>query len=371
VKKFPCALLLVAWVLFFPKSAQAQRCPSNSACVDADTLWPAPGPRQLAFVSEAEVSAPEAVSVQLFNSLAARPVSTQASIPGAPSLSPTPAVESLWVATVLGGISLNDRLGLGLALPFTLYQSGPGLSQIGGNALSTQGLRDPRVTVSWAYFRRARVDPSVLMERSVSRCAAMFRLTSSIPIGDRTSFAGDRGMVLAPEHLLDFRFSRVYVGWNVGLRLRPAPVDLLGTRIGQQVTSSLGVSVDILPEERLSVGVEARTLVGLSVQREVRFDGKRYSGVQRSDPVHLPVEWMGSFRSSPLRGGDFSVLLGIGTSIPITGSNVTAPAWRGVLELAYVPRGRDSDRDGVEDYYDACKYESANTLDGCKKPRPR
>jgi hypothetical protein len=139
--------------------------------------------------------------------------------------------------------------------------------------------------------------------------------TLSLPLGDETAFAGERGVVNAPSVGVTARWQRFTFGTLLGLRLR-APVRLADARVGSQLNAALGFGFDVLPENRLVLGLEAWALPSLVSQQHLTPGGTLVSSNQ------VPAEWLLSARSHLL--DELSLQLGFGTAVPLSSSTRTA-----------------------------------------------
>jgi outer membrane protein OmpA-like peptidoglycan-associated protein len=174
-------------------------------------------------------------------------------------------------------------------------------------------------------------------------------------------------MVVVPSLSFDERIGRLDLSAELGARIRGKQY-LGNTVIGSQLAAGLGASFDVLQGRLLTIGAEAFGLYTLAAQAT---DEK---GSGSSPPPHVPVEWIASATTAPLLGGDVSVSLGGGGSIPVSSNSaVTAPRFRFDLALRYAPLGRDLDSDGVLDRDDRCPTvpedrDGYQDEDGCPDP---
>ena len=112
-----------------------------------------------------------------------------------------------------------DRFArINLALPFTTYRTGTGLSAIASQhstPLSFTALRDTRIGVTLALLPRARA----------LQLASRWEL--SVPTGDASAFAGDRSFVGVPSFVASWRDGPFVASAELGARLQ-APDRTLG-----------------------------------------------------------------------------------------------------------------------------------------------
>jgi len=325
--------LLVAVALLFRGGAANARCdaPSQlSTCIDVDTLWPHAGAARFAFIGGAATAAPGAFGLGLVTTYLSRPLILQAptsTVTGAEVI----AVDRLWNTTLLWSLGLVRGFELGVALPFTAYRSGSGVSALveqRTTELSRTAIRDPRLGATFALARGRAA--SGLQHAIVSR------LELALPLGESSSFAGDRFAVAAPSFAAELTYDRLVFAAELGARLR-ATSELAGSRVGSQVMVAVGVSANFLDSDLLSLQLEAMTLPTLVAQHELmRVDGVAERVVANSRPWLAPTEWQASLRTAPLLGASAS--LGAGGSLPLTGDyGITSPGYRVVLALRYDP----------------------------------
>ena len=352
--------------------AAASECSNGSrlsSCINADTLWPHAGAATFQSVGATETTSPSQFSFGIVTSYLRKPIVLKASSPD-PSGASVPAVNHLVDSSFLWAFGVTDRLELNLAMPAALYQTGTGLSGYTSShatPIATTAVRDLRYGLAYAVLPRARAYPS-------QGLAAVARFEMSAPVGDRQSFAGDRGGVWVPTLSADYRLGRAYFGAEAGARLRSTST-LAGTRVGSQLVAAIGVGYDILPDQKLSAALEAFALPSLVGQQQLHRDATTAALVAEDSSRKLvPAEWMATVRTAPIAGGDFSIAASGGTAIPLTDpSSMTTPSYRFVLGIRYAPLARDSDGDGVLDRDDQCPTQKEDRdgfedEDGCIDP---
>jgi hypothetical protein len=268
--------------------------------------------------------APGNFGAALVSTYQKRPIVLHVATPG-PAGTDAAAVDDQVDTTLVTSFGLVDRIAAFVALPGTLYQSGSGSSPATGRpAFASTSLRDPRLGLAAA-----------LVPHGAGRAVGLSAYAEAqLPTRSTTDFAGEKGFVFAPALAADVGVAgRLVLGAEVGARLRPVSQSFFGERQSTQLLGAVGAAVEILPRELLSVGAEARTIVGL---------GARADGVQdRSGPgptsAHavLGGEWLGSLRSAFL-ANRLSVLAGGGGTLPLDGL-IGIGRVRFVLGLAYTP----------------------------------
>jgi outer membrane protein OmpA-like peptidoglycan-associated protein len=367
-----CAFLVFTALMIAPSLGRASECSDASrlsSCINADNLWPHAGASRFQSVGGTETTAPGQFSFGLVTTWLRKPVVLRAASPN-PSGTEVSAVDHLVDANFLWAFGVTDRLELGLAMPAALYQNGTGLSGYKSSrstGLPQTAVRDFRFGIAYALLPRPRAFPNNGLGLAV-------RFEMSAPVGDRESFAGDSSAVWYPSLSGEYRAGRLFAGAQLGARLR-ATTQLAGTRVGHQLFSAVGAGMDVLPDEKLSVGLEAFALPSLVSQQTLTRDPVTAELVaQDSSHKLVPAEWMATVRSAPAAGGDMTLSVSGGSSIPLTDpSSMTSPAWRFVLGLRYAPMARDSDGDGVLDRDDRCPLEKEDRdgfedEDGCVDP---
>jgi OmpA-OmpF porin, OOP family len=307
------SILALAVELFaFP--AKATDCGGAlSTCIDDDVLWPHAGPAHFVAVGSAETTGAGHLGFGLVTSYLSRPIVLQSPSPGPGHGTSYNAVDDQVNSSFLWSYGVTRDLELDLALPLTLGQGGTGLAPVtGGAGLKDTAARDLRFGVAYAILAH---DPIALDAASRGAQGLVARFEMSAPTGDRSQFAGEHSAIFAPGVSGDYRFGPIFVGAEVGARIRPT-TQLLDARIGSQFVGALGIGYDILPRELLAVALEAWAL-----------------------PTYVtPAEWQVSLRSSPLRAGDLSLQLGGGAGIPFGGDlPLTTPRFRFTFGVRWAP----------------------------------
>jgi hypothetical protein len=272
--------------------------------IDADTLWLPPSRARLVSVPCSESLALGSLSLGAGTTWLSRPVMVTAPS-GDPSGRTIPVVEHALDTTLLAAAGVGHGSELTLAMPFTVLQSGAGadaLSDQRGPGLPRRAVRDPRI--GWSLAARRLVGDSTWGVRT--------SVELGLPLGTDHALSGDRGLVLVPAIVGDLELGRLYVGVELGARLRE-PTELGDATVGSQLVGALGVSLALLPPRLLSVGLELRALPSLVAERVTLPDGSR-----GPELVLVPAEWMASLALSPLAGGALSFQLGAGGGLPLS-----------------------------------------------------
>ena len=294
--------------------ARAEACADEdaySSCVDADAWWLPPAATRFMGIDAARVLPARSWVAGLGVSYLARPVELRVASPD-PEGRTVAVVDDALNATAFAALGVGSNLDVEVALPFTVHQTGAGVQGITtqrAQPLNAQALRDPRLGASYRLLEDA--SPWSLSSKASLRIA--------LPLGTDDALAGDRSFVIAPATTWGVTPGPFFASVQLGARLRR--VTRLGTaRMGSQLVAALGFGMDILPDELLSVSVEAAALPVLASQATRAPDGTHVDGRL------VPAEWLLSARSRPFRAAPLSLQLGAGTGIPLSAEERTAPS---------------------------------------------
>ncbi len=352
------ALLLVSSLVssLISGEAYARECtnPLVNTCINSDTYWPNPGPSRFATVNGTETVGVGQVGFGLVATYQSRPIRLRVASPG-PGGSDQYVVDNQLNGNFLFAYGISPNLQLDFALPVTFIQTGAGISPLsGGEDLRDTAVRDLRFGFAYALVPRERIAPSEAGERGGigNLWAVAARLTMSAPTGDKAQFAGERTAVFAPNIAADLRYKILFAGLDVGARVRPI-TEFAGARVGSQVTTGLGVGVDVLRHELLSFTAEARGYLNLAEQHDTAQSAFGITSHPNGKSI-TPAEWMVAARSAPLLAGDITFFAGGGGPIPLGDPAITVPRFRFLLGATYAPTSRDTDGDGVLDKNDFC-----------------
>jgi OOP family OmpA-OmpF porin len=304
-----------------------QAAPYVSTCVNADNLWPHPGPQVFATVGGVDTVEPGHFAFALVTDYQSRPIVFNNPL-GAGS-SPAYAIDNQVNGNFLWAIGLTRRLELDFALPITFAQSGSGAAPVTGSnvPLHDTAIRDIRFGFAYQLAPHLTADP----QHGFGLTA---RFEVSAPNGDRDQYAGDSTAVFSPSLAADYRAGRWFAGLELGVRIRPDE-QVEGAVVGPQATIALGVGYDLLKREKLlSVMLEARSLPSFATQDDAPVPG---FAPRSNSTVLAPTEWMLSARSSPFATEDLSITLGGGGALTSGEAAFTAPRFRFLLGLRYAP----------------------------------
>jgi hypothetical protein len=294
----------------FNRPARAEGCTDNSlsTCVDTNPLWLPAGDSEFASVDSSPAQKPGVLATALSTQYAHKPIVLTAPGPD-PFGTEVDAVSHVLDVTLGASVGVLPRLEVGAALPVVLSQAGTGVStgtSLQSESISSMALRDPRLMVGFDLFDAPGEE---------LRLSGKLSYTLSLPLGDDSAFAGERGVVNAPQVGVIARWRRFTFGTALGLRLR-APVRLGDARVGSQLSTALGLAFDTLDQRRLTVALEAWALHGLVSQQHITASGTLV------DSSQVPAEWLLSLRSSLL--DELSAQAGFGTAIPWSSSTRVA-----------------------------------------------
>jgi hypothetical protein len=306
-----------------------------SPCIDDDVLWPHAGPARFVSIGSTETVAEGRLGFGLAASYLSRPVVLHVKTPGGAG-SDQNAVDNVVDGTFLWAYGVTEPLELDLAVPLTFYQDGAGLSPVtGGYGLNNTATRDVRFGFTYSIVPRYGLLPE---HGRPDRFSLAARLEVSAPTGDRSQLAAERSGAFLPSTSADYRIGRFDVGAEVGARVRPE-VHLLGAEIGTQLVTALGFGYDILPRSLLTATLEAWALPTFAGQNDLSVVNGVYTTTPNGRHI-APAEWQLAARTAPLRGGDLSIQLGGGSSLPITGEVLTQPRFRFTLGVRWAPATR-------------------------------
>jgi hypothetical protein len=323
----------------FARRAGATDCSGIfSTCIDDDAFWPHAGRGRFEQIGAGDTVAPRQLGFGLVTSYLSRAIVIKSPSPGG-SGSDQFVVNDQVNSTFLWSYGVADRLELDLALPITLGQGGAGLTGFtgGGEVLNDTALRDLRFGFTYSLLRRDPEPESTQWPDPPNGWSLAGRLEVSAPTGDRDQFAGEHAAVFVPGLSGDVRLGRLVIGAEVGARIRPV-ANLLGARVGTQILTALGASVDILPRQLLSASIEAWALPTLVSQEDAFRSASYVLFTLPNDRVLAPAEWQFSIRSSPLHSDSLSLEAGGGTAIPFSSdAAITSPRFRFVLGIRWAP----------------------------------
>jgi hypothetical protein len=298
---------------------------SVSPCFDADPWWIPTGPTRFAGVPTAHTLPPGVLAWLLGVGVSTHPVTLV-------TPAPHPSGQEIGVVDMTSTLSLGARYGLGrgvdldAVVPFVPYQSGASTESVTSQApasLGTVALRDPRIGFAATLLGRSPDAPLSLGTH----------LHLALPFGTAGALAGAPGPTLAPGFSGELARGRLNVALDLGLRLVRA-VSIGTVREGSSATLALGISMALLEDPVLAVGIEG----------VLRPSLVSAPGGATGDLSNLPAEWLASVRFEPMSA--WMLLLGAGSGLPLSTARapdgpservlaVTSPAFRGILTVRY------------------------------------
>lgn len=264
-------------------------------------------------------------------------------------------------ADFAAGVGIARRLLVGLTLPAVLYQTGdaPTLDAtrvLGGTWVPAQAIGD------LGLVGKLTLVPPTNGELGGFALALHDRFT--LPTGDEASFVGEGSVTNELRLLAEYRLVALGAHASAGLKLRAdvsrfgcaaTPVPAVGadpcpTVFGHELPFGLGLSfrpqiLGIDPEGRATIFLEAHG--HLPLWPIAPFEREEVAALELGLSARYALK-----NVSFLAGVQTALIAGVGT----------APL-RAVLSVAWAPRVRDADGDGVDDDVDQCR-ELAEDLDG-------
>jgi hypothetical protein len=274
-----------------------------STGIVADRLVPGVGPVTLISAEGAEVTALGQGSLVLSLGLIRDPLRLQ--LPSGELLSRPVRWQFSTDLSAEAGL-WRRRIAFSLGLPVVWWQAGDRLQNTGVDEapLGTTRAGDLRLRLKATVRGSGRVHLAVLVQVTV-------------PLGGQSDFVATDGVTVEPRLILDAHLGRVFLAVAAGVRFAPER-DLFQTRLGDELTWSLGVGVVAWQ----------RRWIHLAALSEA-------AGAVGGSPGSRPAEVRGALR---LGLGPFTVDAGAGAGLD---GEVAAPSWRAfVLLRALVGRAR-------------------------------
>src|SRR5687767_13054725 len=124
---------LVVMLITFASPADAKECtnPLVNTCINAETLWPVPGPSRFIGVSGTETVGQGLVGFGLIGTYQSRPIILRVASPG-PGGSDQAVVDDQVNGNFLFAYGVTNDLQLDFALPVSFVQTGSGTSGLTG-----------------------------------------------------------------------------------------------------------------------------------------------------------------------------------------------------------------------------------------------
>jgi len=244
-------------------------------------------------------------------------------------------VTDQYTADLTGTVGVFDWLALSVAIPATLYQ-GSGTPELGVN---NAGFGDPKLLAKFVLLRpqpRYRGFGIALLPEI------------GLPFGDRLSLLGDRGYTFLPRAAVGWLSGPLLLAANVGYRFRQG-ASIGEIFIGNEILLAVGAE---MPVWRLPLAATLELTAATAAQRP-------FMNLKETS-----VEGLAS-----LRGRVGPVALQPGLAIGLT-PGYLVPDFRLFVSIAFGPRFRDVDNDGIPDHLDRCAedaedFDDYRDRDGC------
>jgi len=247
-------------------------------------------------------------------------------------------VTDQYSADLTGTVGVFDWLALSFDLPATLYQ-GSGTPAFG---ISNAGFGDPKLLAKFILLRpspRYRGFGLALLPEL------------GLPLGDRRSLLGDRGYTFVPRASFGWLGGPLLVAANIGYRFRQG-AEIGELFVGNEILLAVGADV---PLWRLPLAATIELTAATAAMRP-------FMNLKETS-----VEGLASLRA---RLGPIALQPGL--AIGLT-PGYLVPDFRIFTSIAYGPRFRDADYDGIPDQVDRCPEDREDLddfqdRDGCPDP---
>ncbi|HWZ89194.1 MAG TPA: hypothetical protein VNW92_10100, partial [Polyangiaceae bacterium] len=247
------------------------------------------------------MSAPREMSLGLATELLRGPVMAHVSSPDSGGRD-VRFVDYAFDASLLFALGVFRDLQLSLVLPTRLYQSGAGAGGVTSQSaapVEQSALRDPRFGVAYS------------LDDALSKAGLGLRLAfdASLPLGDKSAFAGERSVVAMPSVTFGWQITRFALRASLAARLRSA-VDFGDVHLGNEGYFALGAGVDVLAPGLLFLSLEGFALPPLTSSRSA------YANAALTSVSLFPAEWLFGVHSSLRCDSEWSLAASIGTGLP-------------------------------------------------------
>lgn len=301
------AMRFSAWVplvlLLAPSGAQAacNQAFAGLGCFDATPGQGPAEPSRFQWFSEGTVLAPASWALALNYRFVDSPlqIAAPSGMPGGRTANVVSKTNRLELRAAAG---LGHALDVSLAVPFSVAQNGSGSESVSSQnptPIEASGLGDLRLALRTQLPGKSRYFDWTL------------RLEMTLPTGNEAAYLGSTGATEAVTTNLAFHYDRLLVIADFGGRVTKAQrfADVV---MGPHLLVGLGVALDILPKEWLTLAIEGQARPMLSsTSALVSTD----SAATRSRATAvIPAEWMLSVSSRPFQ---FSSVSSHPTNLPI------------------------------------------------------
>ena len=310
-------LLLVLTALSLSCVVHAQQIIGDGKGVDSQLLWVSPGPSNFPTLQSSDIVGHKGVAFGALFGHYRKPLGVEVT-------DDTGAGETMWVvehattADFMWAFGIKDLMQLGLLLPVVIDQDG-----VGAMPFMPLGADDSTYKLAGSALKDLRFD---IKTRFVGGGAEIpdrrdfglaLDVAMSIPTGDELNFAGENGLVIAPNAIFDFHRCKFSAALNIGARLRTEKARLANLTVGHQGTAGLGLTGHYL-DRRLLLSAEGTTIV-------------EFNGFDR-----VGFEYRGGVGYVPDEAKAVTIWLSGGSSVG-TGDLLSTPRLRFLLGLTYAP----------------------------------
>jgi OmpA-OmpF porin, OOP family len=270
-------------------------------------------------------------------------------------------------AHLLAAYQVHERVEVGLDLPLVLYQS-DNFGLLANNGFPQQGVYslfrpcdDPLQTGCGLGDVRL-VTRVQLLDPDHAPVGLAITPEVRLPLGDGSSFTGDRGFTFAPRAAVERSFGPVRVLANVGYRFRPAG-QFLNLYVGNEFAFGAG-AIYRLPDLGPVTRIDAIGEMHLATPTGAPFT------FDQSDSLKTPWNLLLGVRGRVHQrwGVELSVGRGIGIE-----SGYGREDFRVLAGIRYEAEFHDRDGDGIADDVDRCPDvreddDGFEDSDGCPDP---
>ncbi|MEI9939707.1 MAG: hypothetical protein WDO69_21005 [Pseudomonadota bacterium] len=331
----------------FGRVALASGCANGagfSPCFDVNTLWLPAGRASFLSMPDTQLIKPGQVGFGASSELLHQPLLLRVQSPDRDGRD-VRVVDAAVDVSYFFSFGLLRNLEASALASLRAYQSGAGVGGIDSQSappLDHNAVRDPRVGIAYSL-------DEALGARSFGLRLAV---DATLPLGDRNAFANERSFVVMPNATFGFRYRALRLNAELGTRLRRA-VDFGGVTLGNQGFVALGVAVELLQGDWLTVSAEAFGLPPLADNR-----GSAASPLVTAARL-FPAEWLVGVHSSFGSHGSWMVSVAAGGGIPLSSETresstgpvtshflgMTTPDFRSLLVVRFAPpEGRSMSR---------------------------
>ena len=316
-KAWILGLLLVLTAMSLSCVVHAQQIIGDGKGVDSQLLWVSPGPSNFPTLQSSDIVGHKGVAFGALFGHYRKPLGVEVT-------DDTGAGETMWVvehattADFMWAFGIKDLMQLGLLLPVVIDQDG-----VGAMPFMPLGADDSTYKLAGSALKDLRFD---IKTRFVGGGAEIpdrrdfglaLDVAMSIPTGDELNFAGENGLVIAPNAIFDFHRCKFSAALNIGARLRTEKAKLANLTVGHQGTAGLGLTGHYL-DRRLLLSAEGTTIV-------------EFNGFDR-----VGFEYRGGVGYIPDEAKAVTIWLSGGSSVG-TGDLLSTPRMRFLLGLTYAP----------------------------------